>query len=74
MSKCYYCTEDAEGWAVFLPREGKGITAAIHDIALKGPALVMRGPNKTRAEILIRFCPICGRDLRKENTKNEKRF
>ena len=66
MIKCYYCTEDSEGWATFLPREGRGITASIHyDYAVKGKVLVMRGPNKTRVAIRISFCPICGRDLRK---------
>lgn len=65
MIKCYYCEEDAEGYVMPLPREGTGITSFISNDIFKGPVLVIRGPNNIRVEIRIRFCPICGRDLRK---------
>lgn len=65
MAECIYCTEDREGWAMFLPREGTGITASIHYKTFGGKAIVLRGQNKTRVEIPINFCPICGRGLKK---------
>lgn len=65
MSKCQYCTEDAEGYVSCLPREGNG-NAALHDSASKGPVLVIRGPYKMRVEIPVNFCPMCGRYLKKE--------
>lgn len=65
MARCVYCTQDADGWSMILPREGRGITASIHDKLFKGKVLVMRGPNKTRVEIPVNFCPMCGRDLKK---------
>lgn len=63
MIKCIYCTEGADGCVSLLPREGTG-NASLHDSASKGPVLVVRGPYKTRVEIRVNFCPICGRDLK----------
>lgn len=72
MIKCCYCTEDAEGYVMHLPREGTGIMSFISNSIFKGPVLVIRGPNNTRVEIRIGFCPICGAKMEGEDNEQRK--
>lgn len=68
MSKCVYCTEDVDGYVTYLPRVGEG-NAALHVSTVTGSALVIRGPHKTHVRVPVNFCPMCGRDLKKEEPK-----
>ena len=61
---CEYCGTDRDGYSAYLPRVGTG-NAHIWGIGEKY-AIKVSGPNKTKFEIPISFCPQCGRKLGKQ--------
>ena len=61
MPRCNYCTEDFDGFKAVLDKNGH---AVIHkSFPDRKPILVIRAYGR-RWEVQIRFCPMCGRELK----------
>ncbi len=62
LKPCPFCHEDLDGYTRFLPRKGVG-NIFIHRAAIDGWQLNFSGKYRSKAEVKINFCPMCGRDL-----------
>ena len=62
---CLFCHTDADGYVQPLPREGMGQAVIWHHPPMYGGWLLhFSGPHHTKAHIKIKFCPMCGRELK----------
>ena len=61
---CEYCHEDRDGCVVCLDRRGH--------LWLKYPNKLVLQFDKSRNEFEIRYCPMCGRELKKRAWENER--
>ena len=61
---CDYCQGDSDGWVSFLPKQGEfnGNAVVIDDFF--GAFLKINLPYKKELKYKIKFCPMCGRNLR----------
>ena len=62
MNNCQYCHTDSDGYIAFLPRTGVG-NAVLRIPTSSMPFINVSGPNRTRLQIPVEFCPKCGRNL-----------
>ena len=63
-SVCPYCHTDRDGYVQMLPREGIG-NVCVTWSPFGGWILDFSGKYHTRAKIKIKFCPMCGRELKR---------
>ncbi len=57
MMSCEYCHEDRDGCVACIDRRGH--------LFFKYPNKLVLSFDKSRTEFEIRFCPMCGRELKK---------
>ena len=67
MSVCEYCMEDRDGYVSYLPKLKKGFNAFICYVGFFGkPHIRVSGKYYNDGAFEIKYCPMCGRKLVKE--------
>lgn len=62
---CEFCHTDRDGYVVNLPREGQGKAHVWHSPPIYGGWHIhVSLANRVQTRIKIKFCPMCGRELK----------
>ncbi len=69
---CPYCHTDRDGYTSYLPKVGIGNALIYKHPSIFGGWLIhVRGQFRAEMKIQIKFCPMCGREL-KEGAEDGK--
>lgn len=62
---CHYCRTDRGGYTLNLPKVGIGNACIYKHPSIFGGWLIhVRGQFRAEMKIQIKFCPMCGRELK----------
>jgi hypothetical protein len=62
---CPYCHTDRDGFSQYIPRVGTGNAFIYKHASIFGGWLLhIHWPRRAEMKIQIKFCPMCGRELK----------